>query len=379
MDNGLKYWVWLSTLYRIKTNIKHSLLKLYGKPENIWKAEPAELRELPLIDASIYGQLLNEEARARCEGLLREIYDLEMSVITYEDTIYPAKLKEVFDPPVVLYTKGRPLRREEPMIAIVGSRKADTYGKEVARKLAYDLTTFGVTVVSGMARGIDSYAHLGALDAGGRTAAVMGCGLDIIYPPENRALFADIEKEGVLVSEYPPGMSPLRPNFIARNRIISGMSYGVVVVQAGTKSGSLITSNYAAEQGREVFAVPGNITDRLCSGTNALIKDGAAMVTGARDVLEELGWFKDGESEVRDGKKINGNEEWDKPNRISAGLTGEERCVVEQLRGGRLHFDEIEAKTGFDIGSLNTLLLLMEMKGVISQAPGRVYTLTRRS
>lgn len=359
-----KYWIWLSTLYKINTHIKHLLLEYFGTPENIWRANNKELMKVPFINAIIYSQILNDAARRQSEEILKDLSIFNIGLAGYDDPSYPIKLKEIYDPPVALYTKGQ-LIADEPMIAVVGSRKADSYGRDVAHMLSYELANCGITVVSGMARGIDSFAHTGAIDAGGRTAAITGCGLDTVYPPENKKIASEIEKNGVLISEYPPGMSPLPPNFIARNRIISGLSSGVLIVQAGRKSGSLITANYALEQGREVFAVPGNITSRNSAGTNALIRDGAKMVTHINDILEELGpVFAGYGAEESKGKLNNTNY----PN-----LSKEEKMIVNCLESGRMSLDMLSDETGLKLTDLNSILLFLEMKGLVCQFPGRKY------
>lgn len=359
-----KYWVWLSALHKISTHIKHLLLQYFGTPESIWRANAKELTKVPFINATIYGQILNDDARRRSEEILKELSIFNIDLVGYNDPSYPVKLREIYDPPVALYIKGK-LIADEPMIAVVGSRKADSYGRDVAHMLAYEIANCGITVVSGMARGIDSFAHSGAINAGGRTAAITGCGLDTVYPPENKKMSTVIERTGVLISEYPPGMSPLPPNFIARNRIISGLSSGVLIVQAGRKSGSLITANYALEQGREVFAVPGNITSRNSAGTNALIRDGAKIVTHISDILEELGPAFAGYGAEESDEKF---KKTNYPN-----LSKEEKMIVNCLESGRMSLDMLSDETGIKITELNRLLLFLEMKGLICQFPGRKY------
>lgn len=364
MESDSKYWVWLSTLYKINTFTRHLLLDYFGLPINIWNAEPKQLMEIPFMTAVIYGQILNDEIRKKSVKILDDLKLHDIDVVGYDNPLYPIKLKEIYDPPIALYTKGN-LIPNELMIAVVGSRKADSYGRDMAHMLSYELSNYGITVVSGMARGIDSFAHSGAIDAGARTLAVTGCGLDIVYPAENKKMALEIEKNGALISEYPPGMSPLPPNFIARNRIISGLSSGVLIVQAGRKSGSLITANYALEQGRDVFSVPGNVTSRNSAGTNALIKDGAKMVTKIDDILEEIG--------ISCNKTgATGNDHiLDKAN--YGRLSAEEKRVVNCLENGRMSFDMLLDETKYNITDLNSVLLFLEMKGFICQYPGRKY------
>ncbi|NQT23051.1 MAG: DNA-protecting protein DprA [Candidatus Omnitrophica bacterium] len=216
------------------------------------------------------------------------IEKLGIKVITIDDKEYPSNLKHIYNPPKVLYVKGKIVPKDHYSIAVVGARKSSTYGRETAARLARELAEKSITVVSGMARGIDTYAHRGALESGGRTIAVLGCGINIIYPPENKSLMEEISKSGAVISEFPINTPPLRRNFPMRNRIISGLSFGVVVVEAAEKSGSLITASLALEQGREVFSVPGRVDTRLSRGTLALIKEGAKLVENVDDILEEV-------------------------------------------------------------------------------------------
>lgn len=213
---------------------------------------------------------------------------LQARKISISDKDYPARLKNIYSPPVDLYIKGEFLPEDEIAVALVGSRKASQYGLELSEKLAYDLATRGITVVSGLARGIDSAAHRGALKAKGRTIAVFGCGIDYIYPPENKLLAEQIQERGALISEFPDKLSPKPYNFPRRNRIISGLSLGVVVIEAARTSGALITANFALEQGREVFAVPGKVNSDTSEGVHRLLKEGAKLVETVDDIIEEL-------------------------------------------------------------------------------------------
>jgi len=308
---------------------------------------------------------------------MENISRMGIEIITIRDDNYPLFLGRIYDPPVALYAKGI-LMREEKSIAIVGSRKATSYGSEIAEELAYKLASYGLTVVSGMARGIDSCAHKGALAAKGRTIAVLGCGHDIVYPSENKSLMEDIIKSGAVISEYLPEAVPLPRNFPARNRIISGLSLGVVVVEASKNSGSLITANFALEQGREVFALPGDINRVNSQGTNKLIQDGAKLVTCVEDILEELRIYN-----IIDEAKLNGLKSkyqyhgFDK-REIYGNLSDDEWCIVENLMHEPMHVDVLVKMTGYDVKEVNYILTMLELKGVVEQVQGRVYKLRRQ-
>lgn len=285
----------------------------------------------------------------------------DMQAVIFGEEEYPEILINIPDPPAVLFYKGN-LQKflGMPAIAVIGSRRCTTYGRRVARKLAQDFVREGVTVVSGLARGIDAEAHRGALDAGGMTMAVLGNGLDICYPPEHERLSESIIGNGVLLSEYPPGTQPARFRFPERNRLISGFSRGVVVVEAGRRSGTMITVNTALDQGRDVFAVPGEVTKALSMGTNMLLRDGAGVVITARDVLEPLGLLKTGN--FPEGQVF-------EPDTETA------RRIIELLSEEELHFDSILRGTGSDTVLLQSELLNLELKGIIRQHPGKIYSL----
>ena len=265
------------------------LLDQFGDLDRVWQAGVRELRQVEGI-----GPLLAQRIAAGCrnERLVGEEVALAqragVRIVTLEDADYPTLLREIPDPPLVLYVRGTLPDPAAPAVAIVGSRHASRYGVEIAERLAYDLALRGLTVISGLARGIDGAAHRGALKAQGRTLAVLGNGLSRIYPPEHEPLAKQIVEQGAVISEYPMQMAPLAQNFPRRNRLISGLSLGVVIVEAAQRSGALITADMALEQGREVFAVPGPITRRTSQGTHHLLKQGARLVTSAEDILEEL-------------------------------------------------------------------------------------------
>ncbi len=286
--------------------------------------------------------------------------NLNIKVITLKDDKYPFLLKEIYDPPPVLYFKGTtPLSPHS--IAIVGSRKASAYGKNVAAKFARELAAVDINIVSGMARGIDSCAHKGALEAKGFTIAVLGCGIDIVYPPENTGLMKDIVESGCVISSFPLGTPPQGANFPARNRIISGLSLGTLVVEAAKKSGSLITADFSLEQGREVFAVPGSIFNPYSSGTHKLIKQGAKLVENVEDILDELYLENLPESIASSGKA-------NKPD-----LTCEEKGILDIIDYQPTYIEEIISLSHKTPGSINILLTHLELKGYISALGGGYF------
>jgi len=281
-----------------------------------------------------------------------------IKIITIEDEMYPEKLRNIFDPPLCLYYKGALPVKDELTIAIVGSRNATPFGKVNAENISQSLASHGINIVSGMARGIDTHAHMGALRSGGRTTAVLGCGLDVIYPPENKKLMNQICEKGAVISEFPLGTEPFPRNFPMRNRIISGLSTAIIVVEASDKSGSLITANCALEQGRDVFAMPGNTLSAVAKGVNKLIKEGARLVENAEDIFAELG------IETK-AKKI-------KKEKTIANLTENEHKIYSLLEES-LNIEEISIESGLPINILSSTLTIMESKGIIKKLPGNVY------
>ena len=282
---ALKYWVWLTTLPGLTNRSKLLLLEHFPSPEDIYYAQPEDLPPVEGLSSS-QAALLSDKSTDRAEDVLARCAKGDIFLLTMQDALYPDRLRNIYDPPVLLYGRGRmPLFDEEAAVSVVGTRTCTPYGISAAEELGYQLAKEGAVVVSGLARGIDGASHRGALRAGGFTAAVLGGGVDVVYPAENRRLYEDIAATGVLLSEYPPGTEPKGSHFPVRNRIISGLSLGVLVVEAPEKSGALITANTALEQGRDVFAVPGPINADTSRGCNQLIRDGAGLVMEAWDVL----------------------------------------------------------------------------------------------
>lgn len=369
LTQDIKYWVWISLLKKINPSTQKRLIDYCGSPEALWNLDRQDLMEIPFIKPNILKQLLDKDTRASTDIIIEKMLQNNIRILTIYDDNYPLGLRHIYDAPVVLYVKGT-IFSDEIIIGIVGSRHATRYGKDLAKRIGFELARNKVTVISGMARGIDTYSHLGAIEGRGRTIAVLGCGLDIVYPPENIEIMKEIEQRGALVSEYPPGEEPKPYNFPPRNRIISGASIGVIVVEAGEKSGSLITTNYALEQGREVFAVPGSVLSPNSVGTNRLIREGAKIVTCMEDIFEELKiYFNDNENNTQQ-KGVNA---------IINSLKDEERIIGTVLGNNELHIDKIKEKTNIEIGRLNSLLVIMEMRGIVEQLPGKVYRINYTS
>lgn len=288
-----------------------------------------------------------------------------IKITTILDENYPKNLKNITNPPEVMYYKGTIKDDDFYSIAFVGSRKCTSYGKNATKFLVKEISKLGITVVSGVAQGIDSIAHKSALEVGNRTLGVLGNGIDVIYPASNKSLYLDIEKNGAIISEYPLKTKPSAYNFPLRNRIISGFSLGVVVVEAMEKSGSLITASLAGEQGREIFAVPGNINSIYSKGTNSLIKDGAKIVTCLDDILEEIYILKDRYyNKVKDFK-------------ISESLSEEEYIILDLLKNGNLSSDEISELSGLGISKICSILTELELKNLIEEIDGQIFLLSK--
>jgi DNA processing protein len=347
-----------------------ALLDAFGSLEALWRAPAQTLGRAPGIGPALAQRIsLGRQAGERLAQELERARQLGLEVVTLADAEYPSALREIPDPPLALYMKGRLPAAEEPAVSVVGARRASLYGLEVAERLAYELALRGVAVVSGLARGIDGAAHRGALRAGGRTVAILGGALDRLYPPEHAQLADQISLQGALVSEYALGMPPLAGNFPRRNRIISGLSLGVVVVEAGPRSGALITADLALEQGKEVFVVPGPITSVTSRGTHELAKQGARLVTSVEDIVEELRLTPRPAQQAAAGPTSA-----DLPARgAQAGLPGSE--AEARVLGGLSvteprSFDAISARSGMGAAPLAALLLDLELRGQVRRLAG---------
>lgn len=356
-------WVALSAVEGLSARGTALLLETLGGAAAVWQAPPERLAAVPGLEPRERQALLEARRRIRPAELWRRVQALGLAVVTLADQAYPPLLRAIYDPPPVLYLQGRLPPPEALCVAVVGSRRATVYGKQVAEELGAALSEAGVWVVSGLARGVDGAAHRGALRGGGRTVAVLGCGLDVVYPPEHASLQEEVAARGAVVSEFPPGTPPHQLHFPARNRIISGLSRGVVVVEAAAKSGALITAELALDQGRDVFAVPGPVTSPLSRGTNRLLKEGARLVEEAADVLAEYG--VDALLPAREG-------------RGRRALNAGERRLLELLAATPLHLDQLAAETGLPAADLNAALLFLEVEGLVRRLPGHLFVAAGR-
>ncbi|MGZ3495640.1 MAG: DNA-processing protein DprA [Thermodesulfobacteriota bacterium] len=362
MAEDVSYWLALSLTPGLGSVLIKRLLDRFRTPEAVFRASVRELSGIEGLGEKVVGEIRNGPQEKIVERELSLLQRVEGKVVTLKDDDYPKRLKDIYDPPALLYVRGELRREDELAVAIVGSRKTAPYGRWMTEKIGEDLARHGVTVVSGMARGIDSLAHKGAIQGGGRTIAVLGCGVDVVYPSENRSLFQQIVEHGAVLSEFPMGSPPEGGHFPKRNRIISGLSIGVIIVQASAESGSLITAGYALEQGREVFAVPGNVGAEGSRGTNQLIKDGAKLVESSDDILEEIlpQWRRE----------EGGTQKAETP----VDLKGEEGILYNLLGETPLHIDAIIRESQLDPGKVSSLLLDLELKGLISQWPGKCFS-----
>lgn len=349
-----KYSIWLSGLPKIGSKRYMALINYFGSAKNVFESSREELIKSNIINEEMVDMIISKRDTDKIDRYLKKVKENDITVYTIDEEGYPENLKNIYDPPPVLYVKGKITKEDTNSIAIVGSRKATEYGLKTAEQFGKELAEAGFTVVSGMALGIDSAAHRGALKAGGRTIAVFACGLNYIYPRSGLNLAKEIIKNGAIISEYPLGIEAIPQNFPARNRIISGMVKGVLIVEANKKSGSLITGDFALEQGRDVFAVPGNINSPSSKGTNELIKNGAKLVDSISDIIEEYYGlldmnnvctkeivFNETEAEIINLLKISGKSLDDiieaisiEPSKVLSAITLLEiRCVIKQIDG----------------------------------------------
>ena len=337
----------------------------FGDAAKVFSATRAELENVEGLDRDVVDRLLGFTEWHQIDEDLRRILQESIRLITFNDPSYPARLRMIADPPPALYIKGDLHADDEKAVAVVGSRSASDYGRRVARELCRGLAVCGFTVVSGMARGIDGEAHEAALDAGGRTIAVLGSGVDRPYPPEHERLYNRIGGQGAVISELPMRTPPMAFNFPARNRLISGLSLGVVVVEATEKSGSLITASLALEQGREVFAVPGEVGASRTRGTHRLIRQGAKLVETVQDIVEEIA----PQLAPHPGKSAAANERT-----LPERATAEARTIFALIGQRSLHVDEVIERSGFTAAKVSETLLQLELEGYLKQFPGNRYT-----
>lgn len=415
----LIYWIWLSTRTGLGDRGRMALLERYADAEDIYFADAASYTQVDGLSQDAVSSL-QDKSLAGAEEILAQCKEKDIQILTWQDAAYPRRLKNIPDPPVVLYYKGRiPQVDALPVIGVVGTRKASVYGLTMAKRMGYQLAACGAVVVSGIASGGDTKAMEGALSAGQMVIGVLGCGADVIYPTSNRALYADTQRQGCLLTEFPPGTPPIGSNFPRRNRIIGGLSCGVLVVEAPEKSGALITARQAAEQGRDVFVVPGNIDVESCKGSNALLRDGAIAVSSGWDILSEYQHLFPGKirqytqsarqtaypDEVKQqedplpkvaqspktpAKKqrirpASEKKEIDNPASTSyidakeslPALTAPEENIVKLIREGNTLVDDLMAQAEIPAGQVLGMLTMLEIKGVITRLPGKRVALKK--
>lgn len=351
------YWLAFSSVKGVGAVRFRRLLAYFGELSRAWQASQEELMAAGLTEHMI-AAIIEKKGTLNVEGLEDTLTAKGIQVLTWDDAAYPRYLNEIDQPPPVLYFRGSLSPQDDLAIAIVGTRSVTAYGRQLTKDTASFLAINGITIVSGLARGVDAIAHQSALEAGGRTLAVLGSGVDIIYPPEHRKLAEEIMQHGALISDYPPGTKPDAINFPPRNRIISGLSRGTVVIEAGEKSGALITAKFSAEQSREVFAVPGSVLSPMSRGTNNLLAAGAIPLTSPAVILENLNLPKQMNLQTAEEPL----------------LDSEEARVLKALGADTLHIDDLCNKMEVSIEKLTAELTLMELKGLVVRVKGMEYT-----
>ena len=413
----LLHWIWLAHRPGVSDRMKVSLLEYFRDPEDIYFADGESYRHVEGMTAETAASLKDKDlsaARNALDACRRE----KLHILTIRDAAYPSRLKNIADPPILLYYKGQlPDLDAQPVIGVVGTRKASAYGMQTAKRMGYQISACGGIVVSGMACGIDAMAMSGALTAGQPTVGVLGCGADLVYPLSNRGLFEDVAMYGCIFSEFAPGTQPAKWTFPRRNRIISGLSNGILVVEAPEKSGALITAGHALEQGRDVFVVPGNIDQPGFAGSNRLLRDGGILVASGWDILSEyealypdkirrdlrpshqtvypdeiaktVAQTEKQQSKVAEKSEISGKsqplkkilekksidnrpqEAYSDVNTVRPKLSPEEQTVVSALQSGDRLVDDVIAETGLTTGKILALLTMLELKGVVKRLPGK--------
>ncbi len=396
-------WLWLATR-SVSDHSRNVLLERFGDAEGVYEGAEKSFSKIPRLRDGGIDSLMDKDL-SQCQEILRRCDDLGIELLTREDPRFPGRLAQLSDAPVVLYYKGNlPKVDELPVIAVVGTRKASLYGIQTARRMGYQIAACGGTVVSGVAAGIDAAAMVGALTQGATVLGVLGCGLDVVYPRSNRELYESVIRGGCLISEFPPGTPPRGWNFPRRNRIMSGLSCGVLVVEAPEKSGALITARLALDQGRDVFVVPSNVDVESGAGSNGLLREGALAVCSGWDVMQEYrqrfaDLVRPGDQRVPadqpkpepaaqakpkaspekftkksiDNRPVAPYSDFKKTQRA---LPEDQAQVVAQLAQGELLVDELIARTGLETGKVLSALTLLEIQGVVRRLPGRMVSLT---
>ena len=420
----LIHWIWYATRSHLSDRTKAELLTRFEDPEAIYFAGASDFEGIEGLSRD-GAESLQDRDLGESQRILTQCTDRKIGILTFQDAAYPQRLKNIPDPPMVLYYKGRmPGVDSEPVVGIVGTRKASLYGLTMAKRMGYQIASCGAVVVSGMASGIDGLAMQGALTAGKSVIGVLGCGADVIYPRSNRALFADTERYGCILTEFPPETPPLPANFPRRNRLISGLSCGVLVVEAPRRSGALITARLAADQGRDVFVIPSNIDVESARGSNELMRDGAMPVFSGWDVVREYEYqFPDRISCDRSGgdlevsadevrmsrrpaekaalsvaqpvrkptgsapkpdtdQKIPIDKTEEAPyidfTKIEKSLTSDEKTVIGLLAGGKKLTDDVIDQSGLPAPRVLACLTMLEIKGIVRRLPGRYLELAER-
>ena len=408
----LIHWIWLATRPAMNERQRVALLHQFSDAEDVFFAARDRYDNVEGMTQEAIESLADKDLTL-AEQILDDCVRENIQICTYADAAYPARLKNMIDPPLLLYYRGNLAGLDaQPVIAVVGTRKASAYGMTTASRMGYQIARCGGILVSGLAEGIDGSAMKGALTAGGSIIGVLGCGVDVVYPASHRSLYLDTERNGCLISEYPPGTRPFAWNFPKRNRILSGLSNGVLVVEAPRKSGSLITARLALDQGRDVFVVPGNIDVETCQGSNALLRDGAIAVSSGWDVVSEYAHLYPGkvrsdsaaptqiippEKENRretvlrvaqktvfsrkkedSDKKVEekpvdnaGEQSYSNRQELFASLSEAERALLEPLKQGELSVDDLIAASGLPTGKVLAQLTMLQIRGVVRLLPGK--------
>jgi len=364
------YWLALALTPGLACRLSARLLRKFGSPERVFAAPLTEL-ELSSLPARVAQAVFNHEAFKRAEKELAAVKNISgCRLINWTEPEYPQNLLQIYDPPVLFYLRGDPQILNLPSLGIVGTRRPTLYGSQMAERLGRDLAARGLVIVSGMARGIDAIGHQGALASNGRAIGVLGTGIDVCYPKENKKLYEKVLERGAILSEFPLGTHPAPENFPIRNRIVAGMPLGVIVIEGAEYSGSLITARLAMEFGREVFGVPGNVTQAVSHAPNALIKQGAKLTVNAEDVIEELS------TPVRAALVKAERHESEQRNLIAAtSLGGTEKKLYELLTIEETkHIDELVENSGLNSSEVLSTLFVLEMKGVVRQMPGKQFS-----
>lgn len=361
MNRDLPFWLAFNVFSGIGPARFKILLDYFGGAQKAFEAQEKTLRATGL-NSKLVDNFLIFRRQFHPQKFLEQVKKKNIAILTLKDKNYPELLRQISDCPPVLYLKGEIKPEDSLAIGVVGTRKISAYGREVTEILVRDLVASGLTIVSGLARGVDSLAHQTAIEAGGRTIAVLGCGVDLVYPPENKKLYEQIINHGAVLSEVPPGQYVARGIFPARNRIIAGLSLGVVVTEGAEDSGALITARNAADYNREVFAVPGPITSSLSAAPSLLIKNGAKLVYNVQDILEEL--KLETRSLKLEAKKI-------------IGENPKEEEILKILSDGQIHIDNLVRRSSLKTSEVSSLLILMEIKGKVKNLGGMVYTIAK--